>query len=1521
MESQKGEKNKGFRPSRRGAIKSNMIESVFRAMKKNFGGGKDVTKHFGGGTDVTKHFGGGTDETSDALDTAVKFIREDEEPGKDIEIASELPKAISVSQRDDQLGKGKEIASELPKGKGKEIASELPKAISASRSAFTSSPEREYEVCLSFRSLDTPYTLTDYLYEDLINVRVNTFFLEDNNLWKRGEINPRQLKAIMESKISIPIFSENYASSEWCLRELAQMVECRRTKGQVIIPIFYDVEPSDVKHQTGSYEEAFREHERYFDERTVKQWRAALAEVGALEGWEVKEKTDGYLGRLRKEKIVPAVLLGLKKKTDILVGMDLHEYEMMRLLDIGCNDVRIVGIHGMGGIGKTTIALFLYNKLLKCFDCGSFLEQVQEKEPVSLQKKLLDDTLKWCPDIADTDSGINKIKERLSTKKVLIVLDDLDERLKFDMLVGNCNCFGPGSRIIVTTRDKSVLYLLGVTYRPRELDMDQSLELFNMHAFRREFPPPDYYSLSQVIAYRSAGLPLNLVVAGSFLSDKSKVVWEHTLTNLDALLHDSSDDCYSYHYNMLRISYDALNYEQQQIFLDIACLFVGMDKTYAFYMWDDCGYHPKEEIDVLRLMSLVELGDDNVLRMHDLIRDLGREIVRRARELGDGSVLRMHDLLRDLGREIGSQENVMDLGKLSRLWNHEEALAVLLKQMGTEKVEALCLHSVEMVRESYFTNEEFTRLVNLSCPPHFKPTNFHLENLVILDLSHSGITEDWEGWNQIKMAKKLKVLDLSCCALTRTPDFSTYATLERLIIRFCKNLIEIDPSICHLKNLKVLDISGSFSITKLPDKIWMLDKLEVVGEYVYDVFLSFRGQDTFTDFLYHDFNSLRVSTFRYDNELCTGEEMRPGLLKAIKASKISIPIFSKNYASSKWCLRELAQIVECKRVTKQMILPIFYDVEPSDVQYQSGSFEEAFKEHEMCFSDGTVKEWKEALRELGALKGWEVKTEMDEYQWKLIKEMIVSAVLLELKKKSVDVPDYLVGIDHQLNEMMRLLNVFPNEVQIVGIYGIGGIGKTTIAKLIYDALKENFDCHSFLADIRETAQEFYGLVDLQKKLLTDTLKWCPDISDVEGGMDVIKTIFRRKKVLLVLDDVIESSQFCWLVGKHDWFGSGSRIIVTSKDRNVLNDIKVDATYEPPLMDSEQSLQLFSMHAFRRKFPPIDYYSISREVAFVAAGIPLTLEVIGSFLSNKEKVVWNDTLKKLKTISHGEVERKLRVSYEALSYAQQQIFLDIACLFTGMDKTTVFYLWDDCGYHPEKEFNVLCLMSLVKVERDTNELRMHDQFRNLGRKIVFEEKNLGNRSRLWNHEDALDVLEERRGTEKIEALSLCFELGSGKKPRFTSKEFAKLISLRYLRADGIELVGDFEHLFPCLRWLSWRGCPPHFKPTNFHLKNLVILDLSDSGITEDWGGWNQMKMENKLKVLRLADCALRRTPDLSSYATLEILILRHCRSLVEIDRSVGNLKNLKVLDISFTDIRKLPDEIWMLEKLKVIGFKR
>ena len=100
----------------------------------------------------------------------------------------------------------------------------------------------------------------------------------------RGEeISPALLEAIELSKISVVVFSKNYASSKWCLRELVKILDCRKKNGQIIIPVFYQVDPSDIRKQTGSFEAAFEKYEKS-DE--VQNWRIALEEVANLSGWD-----------------------------------------------------------------------------------------------------------------------------------------------------------------------------------------------------------------------------------------------------------------------------------------------------------------------------------------------------------------------------------------------------------------------------------------------------------------------------------------------------------------------------------------------------------------------------------------------------------------------------------------------------------------------------------------------------------------------------------------------------------------------------------------------------------------------------------------------------------------------------------------------------------------------------------------------------------------------------------------------------------------------------------------------------------------------------------------------------------------------------------------------------------------------------------------------------------------------------------------------------------------------------------
>ncbi|KAI6681256.1 hypothetical protein NL676_035137, partial [Syzygium grande] len=155
---------------------------------------------------------------------------------------------------------------------------------------------------------------------------------------------------------------------------------------------------------------------------------------------------------------------------------------------------------------------------------------------------------------------------------------------------------------------------------------------------------------------------------------------------------------------------------------------------------------------------------------------------------------------------------------------------------------------------------------------------------------------------------------------------------------------------------------------------------EAVEGYDYEVFLSFRGPDTrygITDFLYHRLKEAGIRTFLDNEELRIGEEIGPDLLGAIEQSKISIPIFSKDYASSKWCLDELAHMVDCSKRKGQKIMPIFYHVEPYEVRHQTDRYHEALLklENKKRFDHATIQKWKNALGEVAELKGWKRETE------------------------------------------------------------------------------------------------------------------------------------------------------------------------------------------------------------------------------------------------------------------------------------------------------------------------------------------------------------------------------------------------------------------------------------------------------------------------------------------------------------------------------------------------------------------
>ena len=331
------------------------------------------------------------------------------------------------------------------------------------------------------------------------------------------------------------------------------------------------------------------------------------------------------------------------------IGIESRVQEINSLLSIDqVDDIRMVGIIGAGGIGKTTIAKAIYNSMAYRFEGSCFLANVRETCLVKLQNTLLSKILEYTVEVDNIDEGITLIKKRLSSKRILLILDDVDQLVQLDKLAGEVDWFGLGSRIIITTRDSKVLTLHGVVddliYKVKELDWTEALELFCWYAFKGDKPIDYFLKLVEDAISYVGGLPLALEVLGSYLHRKDIHKWKSALNKYNGIPQENILE-------RLRISYDGLHPNEQKIFLDIACFFIGRWNEDDIKMLDSSDYSSIDGIDVLIERSLITIDEHKMLAMHNLLRDMGREVVR--------------------------QESPDDPGKRSRLWFHKDVRQVL----------------------------------------------------------------------------------------------------------------------------------------------------------------------------------------------------------------------------------------------------------------------------------------------------------------------------------------------------------------------------------------------------------------------------------------------------------------------------------------------------------------------------------------------------------------------------------------------------------------------------------------------------------------------------------------------------------------------------------------------------------------------------------------------------------------------------------------------------------------------------
>eukprot|EP00256_Glycine_max_P046664 XP_006599693.1 TMV resistance protein N isoform X1 [Glycine max] len=669
---------------------------------------------------------------------------------------------------------------------------------------------------------------------------------------------------------------------------------------------------------------------------------------------------------------------------------------------------------------------------------------------------------------------------------------------------------------------------------------------------------------------------------------------------------------------------------------------------------------------------------------------------------------------------------------------------------------------------------------------------------------------------------------------------------------------------------------------------------------IYDVFLSFRGLDTrhgFTGNLYKALDDRGIYTFIDDQELPRGDEITPALSKAIQESRIAITVLSQNYASSSFCLDELVTVLLCKR-KGLLVIPVFYNVDPSDVRQQKGSYGEAMAKHQKRFKAKKEKlqKWRMALHQVADLSGYHFK-DGDAYEYKFI-QSIVEQVSREINRTPLHVADYPVGLGSQVIEVRKLLDVGSHDVvHIIGIHGMGGLGKTTLALAVYNLIALHFDESCFLQNVREESNK-HGLKHLQSIILSKLLgEKDINLTSWQEGASMIQHRLQRKKVLLILDDVDKRQQLKAIVGRPDWFGPGSRVIITTRDKHILKYHEVERTYEVKVLNQSAALQLLKWNAFKREKNDPSYEDVLNRVVTYASGLPLALEIIGSNLFGKTVAEWESAMEHYKRIPSDEILEILKVSFDALGEEQKNVFLDIACCLKGCKLTEVEHmlrgLYDNCMKH---HIDVLVDKSLTKVRHGIVE--MHDLIQDMGREIERQRspEEPGKRKRLWSPKDIIQVLKHNTGTSKIEIIYVDFSISDKEETvEWNENAFMKMENLKILIIRNGKFSKGPNYFPQGLRVLEWHRYPSNCLPSNFDPINLVICKLPDSSMTSFEFHGSSKKLGH-LTVLKFDWCKfLTQIPDVSDLPNLRELSFQWCESLVAVDDSIGFLNKLKKLN--------------------------
>ncbi|XP_023638888.1 probable disease resistance protein RPP1 [Capsella rubella] len=480
---------------------------------------------------------------------------------------------------------------------------------------------------------------------------------------------------------------------------------------------------------------------------------------------------------------------------DGLVGMKAHMEDLEPLLSLDLDEVRMIGIWGPPGIGKTTISRVLFNRVSNRFQLAAIMVNIKSCYPrpclddysakLQLQNQMLSQMINQ-KEITISHLGV--AKERLKDKKVLLVLDDVDHVQQLEALAKENQCFGPGSRIIITTEDQGILNSHGINhiYKVKFPSNDETFQIFCMHAFGQKNPYEGFYELAQEVAYLADKLPLGLKVLGSALKGRSKLEWERTLPMLKTSLNGEIK-------SIIKFSYDALDDEYKYLFLYIACFFNDEDQ------------HKVEEILPKKFLHVTKAGIHVLAEKSFISFD------------NITGYIHMHAVLAQFGREISRKQFVhTDQNSKYQLLIDKKDISEVLSNDKTDDRRFIGMHLSMTEKELKISKKALKRIfINQSCHHFLIVSMQQLKNLKWMDLSFS---KDLKELPDLSTAINLEELNLICCgSLRKLPSSIGNATnLQKLDLSQCSKLVKIPSSIENLTNLQKLDLSNCSNLVELP---------------------------------------------------------------------------------------------------------------------------------------------------------------------------------------------------------------------------------------------------------------------------------------------------------------------------------------------------------------------------------------------------------------------------------------------------------------------------------------------------------------------------------------------------------------------------------------------------------------------------------------------------------------------------------------------------------------------------------